>query len=75
MMVMTIIIIAWLPMNNHISNINNTKTTEFILEDNIAKKLNSSILMKKMRNKNLIKYKSFSRAPVSFMYDRLQPTI
>ena len=68
-------IVTYLAMKITLATLIIQKKTKFILEDNIAKKLNNYLLMKKMENKNLIKYKSFTRSPVIYMYDHLQPII
>ena len=75
MMVIIIMIVTYLAMKITLATLIIQKKTKFILEDNIAKKLNNYLLMKKMENKNLIKYKSFTRSPVIYMYDHLQPII
>ena len=60
---------------NHVRHINNTRNTVFILGDSIVKNLNGYLLAKKMRDKKLIKVRSFSGANVSCMYDHVKPTI
>ena len=47
----------------------------FILGDSIVKKVNGYLLTKKLRNKKLIKVRSFSGAKVSCMYDNVKRTI
>ena len=47
----------------------------FILGDSIVKNVNGYVLTKKLRNKKLIKVRSFSGAKVSCMYDHVKPTI
>ena len=46
----------------------------FILGDSIVKNVNGCVL-KKMRNKELIKVRSFNGAKASCMYDHVKPTI
>ena len=47
----------------------------FILGDSIVKNVNGYLLTKKLRNKKLIKVRSFNGAKVSCMYDHVKPTI
>ena len=47
----------------------------FILGDSIVKNVNGYVLTKKLRNKKLIKVRSFSGAKVSCIYDHVKPTI
>ena len=47
----------------------------FVLGDSIVKSVHGYLLTKKLRNKKLIKIRSFSGARVSCMYDHVEPTI
>ena len=47
----------------------------FILGDSILKNVNGYLLTKILRNKKLIKVRSFSGGKVSCMYDHVKPTI
>ena len=60
---------------NHSRHVNNTINTVFILGDSIVKNVNGYLLTKKLRNKKLIKVRSFSGAKVTYMYDHIKPTI
>ena len=60
---------------NHVRHVNNTRNTMFILGDGIVINLNGYLLTKKLRNRKLIKVRSFSGATVSCMYHQFQPTI
>ena len=65
-----------LPDNeNHITHFSNTRNAVFILGDSIFKNLNGYLLRKKLRKGKPIKFRSFSRAKVSCMYDHVKPTI
>ena len=52
--------------------VNNTTNTVFTLGDSIVKNVNGYLLTKKLRNKKLIKVRSFSGAKVNCMYDHVK---
>ena len=53
-------------------HVNNTTNTVFTLGDSIVKNVNGYLLTKKLRNKKLIKVRSFSGAKVNCMYDHVK---
>ena len=53
-------------------HVNNTTNTVFTLGDSIVKNVNGYLLTKKLRNKKLIKVRSFSGAKLNCMYDHVK---
>ena len=62
--------------NRNNENINNkNKTNVYILGDSIVKKLNGYLLTRKIKQKHLVKVRSFSGAKISCMTDHVKPTL
>ena len=60
---------------NHAKYVNNTRNTLFLLRDSIVKNFNGYFLTKKLRNRKLIKVRSFTGAKVRCMYNHVKPII
>ena len=60
---------------NHAKYVNNTRNTLFLLRDSIVKNFNGYFLTKKLRNRKLIKVRSFTGAKVRCMYNHFKPII
>ena len=71
-LITVVIIIIIIKMIRHV---NNTTNTVFTIGDGIVKNVNGYLLTKKLRNKKLIKVRSFSGAKVNCMYDHVKLTI
>ena len=60
---------------NQAKHVNNTRNTLFLLRDSIVKNFNGYFLTKKLRNRKLIKVRSFTGAKVRCMYNHVKPII
>ena len=60
---------------NHAKHVNNTRNTLFLLRASIVKNFNGYFLTKKLRNRKLIKVRSFTGAKVRCMYNHFKPII
>ena len=60
---------------NHAKHVHNTMNKLFLLADSIVKNFNGYFLTKKLRNRKLIKVRSFTEAKVRCMYNHVKPII